>query len=80
MTRKQEIAREILRQLGRCEDATDEAVLHVAVEGRCGRITMADFFGALEWCEEQGWVSGTEDGLRGFVWMLTNKGRLVQRA
>lgn len=80
MMRKQEIGREILRQLSDWEDAADEAVLHVAVEDRCGRLLVSEFLAALRLCEERGWITGVWNELRGVRWMITDKGRMVRRA
>jgi hypothetical protein len=76
MNRTQEIARAILEQLSRWDDPADEAVLHASIEPRVIPAPMvSEFRDALTFCEQEGWITGVRNKLRGPRWTLTDKGR-----
>ena len=80
MTRKQQIALKILDALSGWDSPAYEAVIFQQVHLHFDNLLMSEFEEGVQMCEQERWITGTADPLRGTLWSITNKGRATRRA
>ncbi len=81
MERKQQIGREILERLAAWDGPAAESLVYAACVMRFpGGLLVSEFDEAVRWLEEQRYVTGVRDDLRGVMWSLTNKGKAARNA
>lgn len=81
MSRKQQIAREIVERLSEWDAPAAEAVVFASVGLRFPHgLLVAEFDEAMKFLEEKRFVTGVRDDLAGVLWTLTNKGRASRHA